>query len=154
MKDSTKNYFLIGITVLLSIAACVPIENQDPSGMFWSSLPMIGVAIFLIPITALIAFSILIYQLVRLRNARIMAMISKGIYEHKPLNWKLILLLIGVLLIFAGPGVALLVTAQESLLEGVGTGLLMILGGIGVLVFRQLALKYLPPLSDENEKDR
>jgi protein-S-isoprenylcysteine O-methyltransferase Ste14 len=151
MKDSTKNYILIGMVVLLGIAACVHMQNQDPAGIVWSSIPMIGVAIFLIPITALIAFSVLIYQLLRLRNARIMAMISKGIYEHKPWNWKLILLLVGVLLLFIAPGAALLMTAEESLLKGIGLGILLFFIGIGILVFRQLAYRYLPPLDDQNQ---
>lgn len=151
MKDSTKNYILIGMLLLLGIAACIPPGNADPSQFNWNNIALVGIFMFLIPITAIIAFSMLIYHLARQRHARIMAMISKGTYEHRPLNWKLILLLVGVLLIFVAPGVALLTTANESLLEGIGLGVLLSFVGIGILVFRHLGMKYLPPLDNQNQ---
>jgi Ca2+/H+ antiporter len=150
MKDSTKNYILIGMVVVLGIAACVPARNADPSQFNWNNIALFGMFVMLIPITAIIAFSMLIYHLARQRHARIMAMISKGTYEHKPLNWRLILLFVGVFLIFVAPGAALLMTVEESLLEGIGLGILLFLGGIGILVFRHLGMKYLPPLDDQN----
>ncbi|MCP5048538.1 MAG: hypothetical protein GY940_15315, partial [bacterium] len=106
----------------------------------------------LIPIAAIIGFSVLIYHLVKLRHFRIMEMIAKGTYNPKPWNWRLILLLLAVLLTVTGPGVTLLSIEEVGLLKAIGVGLLMFLGGIGLLVSRKFWMKYLPPVQENQNR--
>lgn len=141
-----KEYLLIAaalVMVLISIA-CDYTDPTDFSKWDLSGLPIIIVFTLLIPITGLIAFAVLIYHLIKLRHARIMAMIGKGTYKPKPKDWPLILLLAGIVAVFASPGVALLVIAEEGVLVGIGSGLLCLLGGAAILVFRHVARDYLP----------
>ena len=132
------------LVIVLMSAGCDYTDPTDLSTWDLSSLPAIVIFTLLIPITAFIAFAVLIYYLIKLRHAGKMAMISKGIYKPTPKNWQLILLFVGIALIFVAPGTALLLIAEEGLLEGIGGGLLCLLGGAAVLVFRHLAREYLP----------
>ncbi len=143
-----KEYLLIAaaLVMVLITAGCDYNNPTDFSKWDLSGLPAIVILTLLIPITAFIAFSVLLYHLVKLNHARKMAMIGKGIYKPKPKDWPLILLFVGIVLIFASPGAALLTIAEEGLLEGIGGGLLCFLGGIAVLVFRYVARDYLPTL--------
>ena len=95
----------------------------------------------LVGITTIIGFVWLIFKVVKLYHIRIMTMIEKGIYQYQPANWPLILLCIGVVAIFISIPVSILVYLENNILIAVGIGLLLILGGTGILVFRKLAKK-------------
>ena len=153
MAPFNKKILLIALA-LMSMAWTEPFQTSEFLQKSLDKLTWISIATMLVGITALVVFVILIYKLLKIRNARIMAMISKGIYQPKPKDWPMILLLVGIVLIFISPAVALLTIAGEGLLKGIGISLICFLGGAAILVFRHLAREYLPTPSKYTEQGK
>ena len=150
-----KEYLLIAaaLVMVLITAGCEYTDFTDPVTWDLSSLPIIVIFTLLIPITALIAFTVLIYKLIKLRHARIMAMIAKGTYKPRPKDWRLILQLVGIGLIFLSPFAALMTMMEEGLSKGIASGFAALLAGIGTLVFRRVAWDYLPKVPKPGEDE-
>jgi len=115
-------------------------ERIREGGTIKDVLPPTIVLVFalLVPISAIIGFFVFIGLLVKHHNKKVLAMIEKGIYEPKPLNfkWEILLLFIGIILSFAGPGVSLTVVGFAGLETwAVMTGLIPLCLGIALIVF-------------------
>lgn len=147
----SKKIMLV-VLAMMSMAMSQPLQAKSIIGESLEGLSWLSTSIMLVAVTALIMFVILIIQLFKMRQARIMAMIDKGIYQPKPIDWKLLLLLAGIILLATTPGVVLLVIVYEGLYTGIGVGLIMLFGGVGMLVFRHLAREYLPSPSEKKNQ--
>jgi hypothetical protein len=153
MRRFNKKYFFMALLLvgMVGTVSCIPTRTYDISQVDWGSLAIIIAASMLLPISSIIAFSILIYYLARQSHVRKMAMIRKGIYQPNPKDWPLILLFVGIVLIFISPAAALMTISEEGLLEGIAAGLFCFLGGAAVLAFRHLAREYLPTVLKPTE---
>lgn len=151
MKNRISSILILVVLLLLFTACENGIEKTVkgiPEAVFW----FLGFVIVLMPLTALIGLIFLIYKAIKMYHQRIMASIQKGDYVRKPLNWKLLSLLVGLLAIFISPGVTLVVIREEGLLTAIGWGFICLLGGSALLIFRALVLKYYPEFFESRDK--
>ncbi|MBN1799417.1 MAG: hypothetical protein JW822_12635 [Spirochaetales bacterium] len=97
-----------------------------------------------IPISAIIGFFLVLGIFISLYHKKAMAMIEKGTYSPKPINirWDLICLLLGIVLVFVGPGISVTVSAFFGMrLWTITSGLILLLAGIALLIFYKLLSK-------------
>jgi hypothetical protein len=163
MKEKTMSHVknIVGGLILLALIllsiACISPQNPDPGTKIhaWNSIAnsiaLMWGSIMLVGITTIIGFVWLIFKVVKLYHVRIMAMIEKGIYQYQPANWPLILLCIGIVAIFISVPVSILVYLENDILVAVAIGLLLIMGGTGILVFRKLLEKDISHRPKENK---
>ena len=150
MRHLKVKYVLIILIFVIITASCIKDEMADQDMFNLGSLSIVTmIAIMVVGLSAIVGFFFLIYMLAKQYQERAMKMIDKGIYKPRPVNWQLLMLTVGCILIFIAPGVTLLLIGEESLLTGIGAGLLLFFGGIALLLARKLAIKYLPEKFDK-----
>jgi len=115
-------------------------ERIKEGGTIKDVLPPTIVLVFgtMIPISAIVGFFVFIGLLVKNHNKKVMAMIEKGIYEPKPSNfkWDILLLFIGIILAFVGPGVSITVVGFFGIESwAVMTGLIPFCLGLALIAF-------------------
>ncbi|MBN2544249.1 MAG: hypothetical protein JXB50_00540 [Spirochaetes bacterium] len=115
-------------------------ERIKEGGTIKDVLPPTIVLVFgtMIPISAIIGFFVFISLLIKHHNKKILALIEKGIYEPKPVNfkWEILLLFIGVILAFVGPGVSLTVIGFYGIETwAVMTGMIPFCLGLALIIF-------------------
>lgn len=106
------------------------------------------VLLWLIPMSVLVSVIVLVVILSRRRHQRIMAMIEKGVfkegelakYQPKPYNWRLLILLTGLVLVMGGIGYSLFMIGQDGI-EQWYVGTIPLLVGVAFLIFNRIYYK-------------
>lgn len=90
----------------------------------------------LIPIAGIIGFFGVIYIFIKLHYKKVNAMIEKGIYESGRIKfkWELLFLFIGLILVFLGPGISLVLIGVIGLyVQSLVMGAIPLLLGIALV---------------------
>jgi hypothetical protein len=140
-EDFTKNELLDTVKNSdLDNAIAERIREHGVKDLFPPTIVMV-IGVF-VPISAIIGFSLVLCIFISLYHKKVMAMIEKGNYTQKPIRWDLICLLLGIILVFVGPGISLTTSAFFGMrLWTIASGLIPLLVGIALLIFYRLLKK-------------
>lgn len=149
MRHLKVKYFFIILIFVIFAASCISDKMSDRAMFSLGDFSIVMIATMVVGLSAIVGFIFLIYILAKQYHTRVLTMINKGIYKPRPVNWQLLMLTIGCILIFIAPGATLLLIVEEELLTGIGAGLLLFLGGIALLIARKLLVKHLSEKFDK-----
>jgi hypothetical protein len=142
-EDFTKNELLDTVKNSdLDSAIAERIREYGVKDLFPPTIVMV-IGIF-VPISAIIGFSLVLCIFISLYHKKVMAMIEKGNYTQKPIRWDLICLLLGIILVFVGPGISVTASAFFGMrlwIWTIASGLIPLLVGIAFLIFYKFLKK-------------
>jgi small-conductance mechanosensitive channel len=142
-EDFTKNELLDTVKNSdLDSAIAERVREHGIKDLFPPTIVMV-IGVF-IPIIAITGIFLVLVIFIGLYYKKVMAMIEKGTYSPKPIHvrWDLICLLLGIILVFVGPGISVTASAFFGMrLWTIASGLIPLLVGIAFLIFYKFLKK-------------